>query len=205
MGQQGNNTTTPNVFGQAAQGMQQAGNIASTAGTNVNMNPYTQGVIDRLQQDTLQQQQMASNDLGAAATRAGAFGGDRHGIAEGQMRADINNNFMTQAANLRNNAWQQGVDNQFRQASALSGLAGQGFGMGLDLTNLQRSMSAEQRAIQQQVLDNARNQYLGWTGSPVQGLNMMTSVLGQTPYGQTTTQSQSPGLLGILGAGLSFL
>ena len=47
------------------------------------MNPYTQNVIDRTQQDIARQQEMAMNQLGAQATRARAFGGSRQGVAEG--------------------------------------------------------------------------------------------------------------------------
>lgn len=51
-------------------------------------NPYTSAVIDRTQQDIARQQQMASNQLGAQATAANAFGGSRQAVAEGVMAGE---------------------------------------------------------------------------------------------------------------------
>jgi len=112
MGQQGNQQIQPatNVFQGSAQAMRGAGETygnlsnfqaptmsaaqigqAGTLGTaNLDqyMNPYTQNVIDRTQQDIMRQQQMSQNQLGAQATQAGAFGGSRHGVAEGVMAGE---------------------------------------------------------------------------------------------------------------------
>ena len=103
--------TAPNVFGQAAQNVGQAGNIYGQLGqfqapnvqaptlasagnvgagslANVNydkyMNPYTQQVIERGEQDIARQREGALNTLGAQATAANAFGGGRFGLAEGE-------------------------------------------------------------------------------------------------------------------------
>ena len=47
------------------------------------MNPYTSDVINRTQADIQRQTQMGLRDLGSTASGQGAFGGSRHGIAEG--------------------------------------------------------------------------------------------------------------------------
>lgn len=46
-------------------------------------NPYEQSVVDATQADLERQRMMAVNATGDAATAAGAFGGSRHGVAEG--------------------------------------------------------------------------------------------------------------------------
>lgn len=52
------------------------------------MNPYTNQVINRGQQDIERQRQMASNALGAEATAAGAFGGSRQAVQEGVLAGE---------------------------------------------------------------------------------------------------------------------
>jgi hypothetical protein len=52
------------------------------------MSPYTQEVIDRTTADIMRQQEAAQNRLGAQASAAGAFGGSRHGVAEGTLAGE---------------------------------------------------------------------------------------------------------------------
>ena len=88
-----------NAYTQAANGMTQAGAMTQAAGaykpmqvgagqlssTSLTpyMNPYTKNVIDTSMGDLNRARTMAMNDVGASATSAGAFGGSRHGVAEG--------------------------------------------------------------------------------------------------------------------------
>ena len=51
------------------------------------MNPYTDSVIDSTMADLDKARLTALNSTGAAASRGGAFGGDRHGIMEAQNNA----------------------------------------------------------------------------------------------------------------------
>ena len=83
----------------------QAGQLASTD-LNSYMNPYDESVISGLQRDAMTGQQMASNELGAQATAAGAFGGSRHGVAEGVMASGIQNNLNSQISGLRQGGFQ---------------------------------------------------------------------------------------------------
>ena len=57
------------------------------------MNPYTQEVIDRSLADLERARLSATNNLGFSASQAGAFGGSRHGVAEGLT----NEGYATQA------------------------------------------------------------------------------------------------------------
>lgn len=78
---------------------------------NAYMNPYQDQVIAGAQSDLYNANQMALNDVGYGATQAGAFGGSRHGVAEGttnqayidansQMLADLYYQGYDQASNL---------------------------------------------------------------------------------------------------------
>jgi len=83
----------------------QAGQLA---GTNLNpyMNPYESTVIQGLQGDAARAQQMGSNQLGSAATAANAFGGSRHGLAEGTMMSENQRNLNQQVGQLRQAGFQ---------------------------------------------------------------------------------------------------
>lgn len=124
----------PNVFEQTQKYQGQAGNIygklgsfqardvtAPTAytpervasgqlsGTDYGqyMSPYTQNVIERGQADIERQRQLAAQDLGAQAQRAGAFGGSRHGVSEGTLAGEYGRMGMDFAAQQRQRAFDQ--------------------------------------------------------------------------------------------------
>ena len=102
-----------NPYQQAA-GAQQAAmarvgqglNQTAAGGMGAYQNPYQQQVIDATLRDIGGAQQSAMNTLGAQATRAGAFGGSRHGIAE----AESNKAFNQQAIDAVSRMHQQGFN-----------------------------------------------------------------------------------------------
>ena len=233
-----------NVFQQAQTGLTQgmgaqqaAGAVAAqqafqpmqagpmtVAGSNLNqyMNPYTTSVIGNLARDTGRAMQMGANQLGAAASRAGAFGGSRHGIAQGQMMGDALRGFQSQAGQLRQAGFQnaqqmaqQDIQNRMAANQQRLGAAGQlagygtnlanlgqmGFGMGRQLNQDAMLQGALQRQIQQGVIDAAKQQYAGFQGQPERTLGMTTAALGAAPVPQTTTQTRQPGLFDYLTLG----
>jgi hypothetical protein len=245
--------STMQGVGQAGQPIQ-AGQIAQT---NIGqyMSPYTQQVIERGEADIARQREKALNQLGASATAAGAFGGSRQGLAEGEtygqygrmaadfaaqqrekafqqaqqaaqfdigtgMQAQQLNQQAAEAAAAREQAARSGnmaAANQFamqqaqleqqanlanqqaalsgagiRQAGAggLAGLGQQLFGQGMGVQQQIAQQGAQQRALQQQMIEAQRRQVMGAYGAPLAGLGALSQVLGTTPYGQTTTTSQ---------------
>ena len=206
----------------------QIGPVGSLATANMQqyMNPYTEQVIQRGQQDIARQQEMGMNQLGAQATAAKAFGGSRHGVAEGVAAGEYGRMAGDFAAQQRQNAFQQamgaaqydigqeqqralqqanlqqqtalanqqaglaGAGIQQAAASGLAGLGGQAFGMGQATQQAVGQQAQFQRQLQQQLLDLAKQQYMGSTGAPLAGLGALTQVLGGMPYGQSTTTSQ---------------
>ena len=191
MGQQGNQQIQPatNPFQGAAQAMQVAGgtlgNIAQGGAY-----PATQDFIQRTQQNMMRQQQMQQNMLDAQASQAGAFGGSRHGVAQGMLVDDYSRRMGDMAAQQNLQAQEQAM----RAATGLAGVGGQAFGMGQNVAQMTSAQGAFQRQLQQQLADAAKQQYYGTTGFPLQGLGAMTSVLGsmQVPQSQTTSSPFNP-------------
>ena len=116
--------------GPAAQ-MQGVGqtNVGQLGTTDIGkyMSPYTQQVIERGEQDIARQRERALNTLGVQAGAAGAFGGSRQGIAEGETYGQYGRMAADFAANQRQQAFQQaqqaaqydiGLRNQAAEAAA---------------------------------------------------------------------------------------
>ena len=192
-----------NVYQSAAQGVGQAGATSGQIatynpaqfGADVAQfqNPYTQQVTNQTLADLERQRQMAVNTTGAQATAAGAFGGSRHGVAEALTNQGFANTGAQTLANLNSQGFQNSVQNMFgAQNQALSGagqlanIANLGFGMGQQLQQ------------QQALIDAAKAQFQGFTGQGQTSLGVNLGALGSVPYGQTSTTSQTPGLLNLL-------
>ena len=202
---------TANPMQQAS--MAQRGALAGTAGagtiagTNLSQyqNPYTQQVIDASAQDVLRNAQMGLNVLGTQATRAGAFGGSRHGIAMGELGRGVAEQLAQQSAGLRQAGFtqaqqmaQQDIQNRMSQAAQLGALGQQSFGYGQAIQSQLSQQGAQQQAIQQALIDAAKAQYAGYTGAPAAGLGYVSQALGATPVPQTQTTSRQPGLFDYL-------
>lgn len=85
------------------------------------MNPYQQQVIDQLNQQFAYQNQMTTQGVNDQATRAGAFGGSRQGVALGVALGENARNQGLLTANVLN----QGFENSMGRAAQVANL---GFG-----------------------------------------------------------------------------
>lgn len=166
-------------------------------------NPYTSAVIDRTQQDIARQQQMASNQLGAQATAANAFGGSRQGVAEGVMAGEYGRMAGDIAAQQRQQNYSQALqaamaDRQARlgAASQMGQLGQQAFQTGQTIQQNQLQQGLLQQGMQQALIDAAKGQYAGYTASPMQSLSAPLAALGAAPAPQSTTKSVDGGLFG---------
>jgi len=193
--------------------MAQQGALAGTAGagtiagTNLGayQNPYTQQVIDASAQDVLRNAQIGLNQLGTEATRAGAFGGSRHGVAMGEMGRGVASMLGQQSAQLRSQGFlnaqqmaQQDIQNRMSQAQQLGNLGQQSFGYGQSIQQNLAQQGAQQQAINQALIDAAKGQFAGYTGQPLTTLGYVSQALGATPVPQTQTTSKQPGLMDYL-------
>jgi len=93
------------------------------------MNPYQQGVIDKMNTQFGVQNQMTQNSVNDAATQSGAFGGSRHGVASGVALGENARNQGMQVAGLLN----QGFDNSMNRAGQVAGMGFDSAGAGANL------------------------------------------------------------------------
>lgn len=185
----------------------------SAAGAQQYANPFQNQVIQGLQNDAQRGMNMVSNQLGTAATRAGAFGGSRHGIAEGQALGDIQSQLNNQVGNLRYQGYQNAMnqslqDQQMRlqAASQLGNLSNLGFGMGQEANKQLMQQGYMQQMLNQQLMDKAAAQYAGMQDAPYKALNTAITALGGTPYSTSSTSSSDieRGLMDYLMMGAMF-
>ncbi len=116
-------------------------------------------------------QQMAMQDIqnnmqGQLANQQGGIG-------------DINRELQASLANQ--SAGLQGAQQRLGAANQLGQLSNLGFGMGQQVNQNLATQGAMQQALQQMVMDNAKNKFNQYTNYPAQGLGYLTSALNATP------------------------
>ena len=180
--------------------------VAAPLNVGAYMNPYTQQVIDTTQADIERQRQMAINNMGAAATRANAFGGSRQGVAEGVTNAEFGRVAGNLIAPMRRDAFNTAMSNAMTDrsqrlgaANQLGGLANQAFTTGRTINQDMMQQGLIQQALQQALIDAARSDFAGYSSSPMQSLTPTIAALGATPVPKTETTRSKPGILDILG------
>lgn len=87
-------------------------------------------------------------------------------------------------------------------AGQLAGLGQQMFGQGQDITRQQQEFGLRQQAMNQALIDAARNQATGFANAPQTSIGLPLQAVGAANMGQRTqTQSYNPGLFDFLGLG----
>lgn len=213
-------------LGSLASGAQYMGMATSPGAQQAFMSPYMQNVVDVQKREAItdaQKQQLMAN-LGAA--RQGTYGGSRQLLAGtereralGQQLSDI------QARGLQS-AYDQAMKSmQFGSELGLRGYgqaaqAGQALGqMGtaeqaanLERLKAQSAVGAEQRAFEQQKMDQDYADFLRQRDYPMEQLGYFSSLLRglpmqmgstQTTYAQPPSIASQVGGLGLAGLGLS--
>ena len=194
------------------------------------MNPFTEDVIATTQADIARQGAMQQNQLGASAVGAGAFGGSRQGIAQGEIARNVMDQQARTGAQLRSqgfaqaqNLAQQAAQQQLKQAQ-LTGQLGQtvaGLGtqtaalgqlgqqMGVQDVNTLLGIGGLQQGQSQKEFDVARANQLAQQALPFQRIGFLSDIFRGVPalqqtVSRTTTPPPSRGsqLLGLGIAGL---
>jgi hypothetical protein len=168
----------------------QAGNLLG--GINMYRDPYEDQVVGAALSDIDRSRQLAQVGNASGATMAGAFGGDRHAIVEGETNRAYADQAARTAAQLRSQGFSRAAD--LAQSDALRGLqagmANQGAGLQAGLAN--------------QGARNALGQFNAGLGMQAglanQGAGLQAGMANQGAYftGQGQ-QLQGAGLLGSLG------
>ena len=205
----------PNVYDQSAGAYNAAlgGTQQAMAGPNIGafMNPYQNMVTGGALNDLERQRQMATNTMDAQAGQAGAFGGSRHGVAQGAT----NEGFARQGANMFAGLQSQGFNTalgaaqnqqgmQMQGAGQMGNLANLGFGFGNQIADRQQAQGGMQQGMQQMLIDAAKGQFQGYTGAPMDALQTRIASTGAANMGQNTqTAKKNPGLFDYLSLGAS--
>lgn len=191
-------STVTGGIGQLQAGMQDP-NIAGF------LNPYQSYVTDEI----TRQAQMATNQLGAQAVQAGAFGGARQGIAQAEIERarqanigqSLSQGFQTALAGAQTQRQQQLAGGQ-----ALGQMGAQQQAMNLADIQSQMQAGALQRSIGQQGLEAARQTALQRAYEPYQRIEFLKGIMTNLPTTQSTvTATTAPGsnpLSQALGTGL---
>jgi hypothetical protein len=141
-------------------GYQEGGNLGfgaltgDSAAAQQFMNPYTQQVIDANDKNWQKTNAQTVNQTNDLAAKSGAFGGSRHGVAEGVALANNNQAQQTQDAQLLSS----GFDSSMGRAVQAANL---GFGAAEQNANV---LSPEAYAMQQQ-----KQSFLGPQGQTESG------------------------------------
>lgn len=188
------------------------------------MNPYTSQVVDAALADIERFGQMQQVQNAAAAQKAGAFGGSRHGVVEAETNRAMLDQAARTAAGLRSSAFDAatGLATGDLQRQLQAALANQGAGLsaaqmammgGMNLGQLAQleqqmrmagaqalgNVGAMQQAFTQQQLDAIRNLPLEQQQIRNTAMGLLSPLAGNS----TTTQSQQAGWGQLLGQGLS--
>jgi hypothetical protein len=136
---------------QAMAGQQYAQMATDPRVTQALMNPYTQNVLDVQNKELQRQADIAAQGRGAAAVRAGAFGGGRQAIENAEAQRNLETMKTANTAQALNQAYQQAqAQQQFGANLNLQGLAGAQQGLGTALSGGQLGLSGLGTALQGQ-------------------------------------------------------
>ena len=187
------------------------------------MNPFTEDVIARTQQDILEKGAQQQLQAQASAAGQGAFGGSRQAILQGQIAADTMDQQARTGAQLRSAGFQQAqnlAQQQANQALRQAQLTGQlgvsqaGLGqlgqqLGVQDINTLLGIGGLQQQQGQRQLDIDRANDLAQQALPFQQVGFMSDIFRGVPaLQQTTSTTTRPGpsrgsqLLGLGIAGL---
>jgi hypothetical protein len=148
------------------------------------MNPYQSQVIDQLNAQFDRMRQGATLNANDAATQAHAFGGSRHGVAEGQQLADLNRNQAATTAQMLSSGFNDAQGRAYNAAN-----------LGLTANQQQFGMGDYFRQIQQQYLSDNQNQFNNARDYNQNQLGWLNGLLTGQPYSQTQSTPTSRNVL----------
>lgn len=203
-------------------GAQYAQQATSPGAMQAYMSPYIQNALAPQMREAARQSAMQGQMNQAQAVQQGAFGGSRSGIVEaerqrnlGQLQSDIYGKGMQTAFEQARQAQQFGADLGLRgagmglQAAGTLGQLGQTqFGQQKDIIQGQLSAGEQQRALEQQRLNNLYQDFLEERRYPYEQLAFRSDMLRGLPlsqYSQTMYQQPQSVAGQIAGAGLTYL
>lgn len=176
--------------------------------------PYVRDVASATQANLLESAAQQRSGLKSGAIQAGAFGGDRGGIAQAEMARQQQLANAQAMANIYNQGYGQAMGLAGQQVQNLGAMGGQLAGMGTTAQNAvlqgaqaQLAAGAQEQATAQAQLQAAYDQFLQQQAYPFQIAQYFANIaqgLGSTAGGTSTTTAPGPNvgsqILGGLGA-----
>ena len=207
----------------------QAGQLATTD-IGQYQDPFTEQVVRANEADILRGATMGLDMLGAQAQAAGAYGGSRQAVTEAEYGRNIAQQLAQSSAGLRSQGFQnaqqmaladiqnkfnadqfnvqselQGAQQQLGAGAQLANISNLGFGMGQQVQQNLAAQGAQQQALQQALYDAAQQQFAGYTGAPMAGVNLASGAISASPVPQSQVTSKQPGLMDYLAAGTAMV
>ena len=206
--------TAGSSMGLAGQEAQTGRNLAQAstnpAAVGAYMNPFIQNALAPAQQLLNQQYGMQGAAQQGAATQAGAFGGSRNALMQGlnqqnqmlaqnQLVGNAYNQAFNQAQQQMNQVSQQGLQGQQaamqglgqtgQMANQLAGIGGAQLAAQQGIIGTQTQQGAAQQAQQQQIINQAVQNYATAQQYPMMQLANMSGLLRGLPLQATSTQT----------------
>jgi hypothetical protein len=172
------------------------------AATNQLMNPYQRNVIDAMGGEYDRMRSKATMGGNDQATQGGAFGGSRHALMQGERLGAIDRAQGSEIANLLHGGFNDAMGRAGQAANLGLGATGQqgqyqlgAGGLQLGAAQGQQNAYGQQfgmgdyfRGIDQQRLNENRNQFNEQRDWGARGLDILKGGMTGMPYGQTTSQ-----------------
>ena len=176
--------------------------------------PYVRDVADATQKNLMESNAQQMSGLKGNAIQAGAFGGDRGGVAQAEMARQQDLATGQTMANVYNQGYGQAMGLAGQQAQNYGAMGQQMAGLGLGaqssvLQGAQAEMAAgsQQQSTEQAQLSAAYDQYMQQQSYPYQQAQFYANIaegLGSTAGGNSSTTTPGPSwgsqVLGGLGA-----
>lgn len=212
-------------LGSLAAGQQYMGMATDPTQMQSFMSPYQQAVTDVAKRGAVREAQIAQQQASLGAARQGTYGGARQAIAQAERERGLLDRLTALQAEGGQKAFEAARQaQQFGVDLGLRGLgqglqAGQTLGQlgtsqqGADIQRLQaqETVAAQQRALEQQRMDQAYADFLRQRDYPMEQLGYFSNLMRGVPVGlgsTATTYAQPPSIasqvggLGLAGLGL---
>lgn len=194
------------ALGQMGAGQQYAQQATTPSSIQAYMSPYMQNVVDVQKANAIRDYQMGIPALRKQASAAGAFGGSRQAIQESEAQRSLLSNLANIQAQGSQNAFQQaqqaqqfganlglqGLGAAVSSAGQLGSLAGAQQQADLARMGFQQQTGAAQQQYQQNIINQAIQDYATAQQYPLMQLGFMSNMLRGLPMQATTTQSYMP-------------
>jgi hypothetical protein len=170
--------------------------------SNINdyINPYYSQILDAAMGRMTQARDQSVGRVGDVAMSSGAFGGSRHGLAEGQIYSDFNRDVGEMSANLASQGFDRGLASMFQTAGNMQNLGSNYFNVGQTLNQNQAMAGGQQQELMNMILGGGSQQFAQMMQSPYQTINLLQAILSSDPRNNAamTTGQSTPGLFDYL-------